>query len=83
MRERIHGRISNKSDNAFKLRKFAKMYDTSHSGLVSMLDALLCIRSSNSTKGTSPSNSQNHKSQCGVFNEFSMIKMIQDCSTVN
>ena len=36
MRERIHGRIGNKSDNAFKLRKFAKMYDTSHSGLVSM-----------------------------------------------
>ncbi len=35
MRERIHGRIGNKSDNAFKLRKFAKMYDTSHSGMVS------------------------------------------------
>ena len=35
MRERIHGRIGNKSDNAFKLRKFAKMYDATNSGLVS------------------------------------------------
>lgn len=34
MQERIHGKLGNKGDNAFKLRKFAKMYDTDHSGQV-------------------------------------------------
>ena len=34
MRERCYGRIGNRSDNAFRLRKFAKMYDTEQTGYV-------------------------------------------------
>jgi hypothetical protein len=40
MRERIYGRIGNKSDNAFKLRKFAKMYDLDQTGYVSHPEGL-------------------------------------------
>ena len=34
MRDRFYGRIGNKSDNAFKLRKFAKMFDEHRTGYV-------------------------------------------------
>ena len=34
MRERCYGRIGNRSDNAFRLRKFAKMYDKEQTGYV-------------------------------------------------
>lgn len=35
MKERIAGKIGNANDNAFKLRKLFKMYDTDRSGKVS------------------------------------------------
>ncbi len=37
MRERILGKLGNRSDNAFKLRKLFAMYDTQHTGVVRIL----------------------------------------------
>lgn len=37
MRERISGKLGNRNDNAFKLRKFFAMYDTQRTGKVAPL----------------------------------------------
>ena len=34
MKERIAGKMANRSDNAFRLRRLFKMYDTNHTGMV-------------------------------------------------
>ena len=44
MRERIQGRLSNKSDNTFKIRKLFKLFDKEQTGYVSShLSALLAL----------------------------------------
>ena len=37
MRERLQGKMGNRNDNAFKLRRLFKMYDKEQSGMVSAL----------------------------------------------
>ena len=34
MKERIAGKMANRSDNAFRLRRLFKMYDANHTGMV-------------------------------------------------
>ena len=44
MKERIAGKMANRSDNAFRLRRLFKMYDANHTGMVRLhISGSACI----------------------------------------